>query len=73
MTEHTEFQTRSIQFAKGQWQRTQPTTKGWYPTMTRDGLRGADIFVMADGHAIEEWAGWWWSEPRPPMPKAPVW
>ncbi len=68
-----EFQAACVKFASGHWQREQPLEKGWYPTKTRVGLQGPDNYVQSDGKAAEVWEGWWWSEPRPKMPKSPDW
>jgi len=69
-------------YLDGHWQKEMPTKPGRYQTATQDGLRAHEIVVMiVDGELTTnvkmaneiDWAGWWWSEPTPPMPKPPAW
>ena len=71
-------------FLGGHWTKTPPTVPGTYPTADRGGNEAEDVIVGVrnsdiyyNGHiraaAVPDyWTGWWWSEPRPPMPPAPL-
>lgn len=65
-------------FLSGHWQKELPKTAGIYKTATREGWAGPDIRVhtnrdTGDTWSTEEWEGWWWSVPTPPLPRPPKW
>lgn len=66
-------------FLHGHWTKVPPTVPGTYPTADRAGFLSKDIIVgelkgelYYAGAKNPAWGGWWWSEPRPDMPPAPV-
>lgn len=65
-------------FLAGHWQREMPAKEGKYPTASHNGTQCAYIVVYLDpkDNVMKSypkgWGGWWWSEPIPDMPKAPV-
>ena len=67
-------------FLNGCWQRTLPQKLGTYPTADREGNRATDRVIVIHPRTKEiaeasclSWAGWWWSEPYPNLPKPPIW
>lgn len=66
-------------FLEGEWVQDVPTVPGTYPTADRSGYYGPDVVVgeaqgvlYYDGKTECPWNAWFWSEPRPPMPPAPL-
>ncbi len=65
-------------FIQGHWQREMPTGPGRYPTANRVGNTTGSrvVYTHPTTHKPQgdrPWKGWWWSEPFPEMPRAPMW
>jgi hypothetical protein len=68
-----------LRFLSGHWTREAPTEPGVYPTCPLNCPAGKSMpTVTAVAHAggvrlLDEWRGWFWSEPLPQLPHPPDW